>query len=73
MYTISEGLGEVDVKKKVVGFSSASLFPARKRKVVTQGGIRGIGHPTRRRTQGSGIVKGWKDKRDHGRIPDAFT
>ena len=60
-------------EEKVVGFSSASLFPARRREAVTQDGIRGIDHSTRRRTQGAGIVKGWEDKRDRGRIPDTFT
>ena len=35
--------------------------------------IRGMDHLTRWRTQGAGIVKGWEDKRDHGRIPDTFT
>ena len=30
------------IEEKVVGFSSASLFPASKRETVTQGGIRGI-------------------------------
>ena len=30
-------------------------------------------HLTRRRTQGAGIVKGWDDKRDRGRISDTFT
>ena len=32
-------------EKKVMGFSSASLFPERKWKAVTQGGTRGIDHP----------------------------
>ena len=41
----------------MVGFSSSSLFPTRKQEA-------GIDHPTRRRTQGAGIVKGWEDKRD---------
>ena len=31
-------------EEKVVGFSSASLFPARKREAVTQDGTRGIEH-----------------------------
>ena len=56
-------------EEKVVGFSSASLFPARKLETVTQGGTKGIDHLTRRRTQGVGIVKGWED----GHIPDTFT
>ena len=60
-------------EEKVVGFSSVTLFPARKLEAVIQGGTRGIGHPTRRKTQGDGIVKGWEDKRDLGRIPDTFT
>ena len=58
---------------KVVGSSSASLFTARKKEAVTQGGTRGIDHPTRKRTQGVGIVKGWEDNRDRGGIPDTFT
>ena len=45
-------------KEKVVGFSSASLFPAMKLEIITQGGTRGIDHPTRRRTQGAAIVIG---------------
>ena len=40
---------------------------------VTQGRIKGVDHPTRRRIQGADIVKGWDDKRDHGRIPDTIT
>ena len=28
---------------------------------------------TRRRTEGAGTVKGWKDKRNHGSISDTFT
>ena len=60
-------------EEKVVGFSSAFLFPGRKQEAVTQGGTRGIDHPIRRRTQGDGIVKGREDKRDRGLIPDAFT
>ena len=42
----------------MAGFSSASLFPVRKREAVAQGGTRRIVHPTRRRTHGAGIVKG---------------
>ena len=37
-------------EEKVVGFTSGSLFPARKREAVN--------HLTRRKTQGVGIVKG---------------
>ena len=60
-------------EEKVMGFSSASLFPVRKRDAVTQDETRGlIENPTRRRTQGAGIIKGWQDKRDSGRIPDTF-
>ena len=43
-------------EEKVVG--SASLFPARKQEAVPQGGTRGIDHPTRKITQGAGIIKG---------------
>ena len=32
-------------EEKVVGFNSASLFPTRKLKAVTQGETRGIDHP----------------------------
>ena len=39
-----------------MGFSSASPFLTRKWEAVTQGGIWGIEHPTRRRHQGAGIV-----------------
>ena len=60
-------------EEKVMGFCSASLFPARKREAVTQGGTRRIDHLTGRKTQGAGIAKGWEDKRDRGRIPDTFT
>ena len=56
----------------MVGFSSVSLFPARKREAFTQGGTRGIDHPTRRITQGAGIIKSWENKRERGRIPDTF-
>ena len=44
-------------KEKVVGFSSASLFPTRNRKAVTKGRTREIDHWTRRITQGALIVK----------------
>ena len=62
----------------MVGFSSASLFPAGKWEAVTQGGTmepwRGIEHLTRkRRTKEAGIVKGWEEKQDRGRIPDTLT
>ena len=59
----------------MVGFSSASLFPTRKWEAVTQGGTikPEEDHLPRKRTQGAGIVKGWDDKRDRGRIPDTFT
>ena len=33
----------------------------------------GIDHPMRRITQGTGIIKGWEEKRDHGHIPDTLT
>ena len=46
-------------EEKVVSFSSASLFPARKRGAVTQGGTRVMDHPTQRKNQGAGIVKNW--------------
>ena len=60
-------------EEKVVGFSSATLLPTRKWEAVTQGGTMGIDHLMRRRTQRAGIIKGWEDKRYHGRIPDTFT
>ena len=51
--------------EKVVGFSSASVFPERKREAVTQGEtIEPKAQTTRpRTTQGPGIVKGWGNKR----------
>ena len=57
----------------MVGFSSASPFPRKKLKVVTQGKTTGIDHPMWRGIQGVGIVKDWEDKRDHGSIPETFT
>ena len=45
-------------EEKVLGFISASIFPSRKRESVTQSGTRGIDHPTWRRIQGAGTVKG---------------
>ena len=33
----------------------------------------GIDQPSRKGTQGFGIVKGWEEKRDRGRIPDIST
>ena len=60
-------------EKKVVSFSSASLFSARKRGAVTRAGIRVIYHQKWRKTQGAGIVKDWKDKRDRGCILHTFT
>ena len=44
-------------EKKVAGFSSASLFPARKRKAFIQGRTRGIDHLTWRKAQGAGTSK----------------
>ena len=49
-----------------MGFSSASLIPARKWEAYTQGGTRGIDHPTQRITQGATIVKGWENKKTAG-------
>ena len=46
----------------MLGFSSASLFPARRLKEVIQAGTRRIDNPTRRRPQEAGIVKGWEDR-----------
>ena len=60
-------------ESKVIGFSSASLFPERKWEAVTQGRTRGTDHSTRRRTQGVGTVKVLEDKRDRGCIADTFT
>ena len=62
---------KVGVKRK--WWVLVSLFPTKKREAVTQGGTRGIEHPMRRRTQGAGIVKGWEDDRDGGRILNTFT
>ena len=59
-------------EEKGMDFSSASLFPTRKRKAINQGGTTGIDHPMRRRTQGAGIFKAWEDKRDRMRILDTF-
>ena len=42
--------GKVGVKRKWC-FSSASPFPAWKQEAITLGGIRGIDHQTRRKTQ----------------------
>ena len=57
-------------EEKVVGFSSASLFLSRKREAITREETLEIDHPTRRITRGAGIVKGWEDKLDRGRISD---
>ena len=48
-------------EEKVMGFTSASLFPARKWEGVTKGVTTepgGIDHLMQRRSQGGGIVKG---------------
>ena len=60
-------------EQKVVGFSSAPIL-----RKETGGSYQGeiqrvIDHPTWRRTQGAGIVKGWDGKRDRVCIPDTFT
>ena len=74
-------------EEKMVGFSSAFLFSARKREAftrvslflsrkresVTQNVTKGIDNPSRRKTQGAGIIKGWEDERDHKCIPDTLT
>ena len=57
----------------MVVFNSASLFPARKQEAVTQGGTKGIDHPTQRKTEAVDIVKGWEGKRKCGYLPDIFT
>ena len=56
-------------EEKVMNFRSASLLPTRKQEPVTQGGTRGPEHLTRR-TLGTGVVKGWKEKQDRGHIPE---
>ena len=51
-------------EEKVVGFSSTFLFPARKRGGSHPGWNhlnRVVDHLTRRKIQGAGIVKGWKE------------
>ena len=53
--------------------SSASLVLARKREEDPQGGTRGRDDSTRRKTQGAGILEGWEDKLDGGKIPDTST
>ena len=60
-------------KEKVVGFSIASLFQARKLGTVNQGETREIDHRTWRRPHGAEIIKAWEDMRDQGSIPDTFT
>ena len=45
----------------------------RKWEAVTQGGTRGIDHPTGRKTKMAGIVKNLEDKRDQNCILDTFT
>ena len=60
-------------EEKVVSFSPASIFPARKREAATLDGTRGIDHPTRRKTQVAGIDKEREDKRDRSQIPGTFT
>ena len=52
-------------EEKMVGFSSASLFPVRKREAVTQGGIGGIEQP---REPVSSKVQ--RTSETGGRIPD---
>ena len=44
--------------EKVVGFTSTSIFPVRKREGVTSGETTGIDHPMWRITQGTSILKG---------------
>ena len=63
-------------EEKVVDFSSASLFPIRKRVVVTHDRNRRIDNPTRRKPQGAGIFKGLgrrERERGGGRFPDTFS
>ena len=60
-------------EEKGVGFSSASVFSARKGEAFTQGGTMEIDHPRRRKTQEAGIVKGWEDKRNCWHIPSTIT
>ena len=49
-------------EKKVVGYSSASLFLARKWETVTQGGTGGKDHLMWRKTYGASIIIGWGEK-----------
>ena len=59
-------------EEKVVGFSSAFLFPARKQESHPEWN-QGDKPPDAEENPGSGIVKSWEDKQDRGRIPDTFT
>ena len=47
----TEKHGKVRGKEKVIGASSASLFPARIQVAVTQDGTKGIENPTQRKTR----------------------
>ena len=55
----------------MVGFSSASLFPARNQEGVTKGGAQDIDQ-SKLRTQGDSTVKNVEDKWDSRHIPDTF-
>ena len=59
-------------EEKMVGFSSPSLFTARKWEPVTQDGTRGIDY-LMQRTQGASITKGWEDKQNCQYLQDTFT
>ena len=62
-------------ERKVMGLSSSSLFPARKREVVTRvEPFEQRDRPTdAEENPGNRYRQNWEDKRDRGSIPDTFT
>ena len=62
--------GKIGVKRKWWILAQLPYYPQGNGRQVIQGGTMEL--RTRRKTQRAGKVKGCKDKRDPGRIPDTF-
>ena len=66
--------GKLGVQRKWLVFAQPPYSPKgnRRQSPRMEPFNKGIDH-LKRRTQGAGIIKGQKDKREHGHIPDIFT
>ena len=65
--------GKVGVKKRRWGLAQLLYYPQGNERQSPTVENTGIDHSTWRIPQGSGIFKGWEDKRGPGCIPETFT